>query len=819
MELRKRSVEKDVFKDSLRKYGVRQTFSMLYTGVHGMMAEDPREKIIETLRKHPEGLTIGSIAKLSGLHRHTSAKYVKELIRKKVVFERRIGSAKLCYLRKVSNQEEGDCPSKKGEKGLKIAVILTIAFLLLLQAGIVAQNFSGFLNIPNVSNPQDISGQFVMVEGENNESSSLETDESTPISTTTTSLLSEEEIVEPVTTTSTTTSMPLVEGWNNTVEIDNSTSQEDSKAPSYSFFGASREKAKVGEEVEFFAFWQDDFGLDRWIFSWNSSGSWENESYTFISSYDGETKVFTRHGWKYFKDLSYEDEIAVLSAGEIRWEKPLRIVALPYDDGIYKINGEIDIHVTPNHKVFARIDYPLDFVRRIKDFLFGVDLSEFKFIEVEKAYELAKAGYGITFLDENLKPIYVKQINLESYKGMIYDLTVPSHVILVKRFGKAVWSSNLNVLEAWSNVTKTVNSAGIVSFKFYASDLAGNWVETEEGSLEVLSEISEENVQLKPEIKIEKIEVPSSVNVSEEFEVKAFITSMNGNSSDVFVSLQAPQEFAAEGLQKTLAEIGENESSMISWLLKSSECGNYTLNITAETNESKDFKSFDVLVECEEKLEQQNLLAINAFVSVENVTRGNKTWKFVKVYGNVSLNESIINSNVSVVIKDSKGKIVFQDKKSTDGNFLFSFEFLPKHSGTYTAEIFAETEFGNTGKILSFEILKHLKLKPKIKQEKFNYELGEKIRFEISVVDEDTNELYPNASLKVFVVDPEGNVTEVNFIEDEIEKGKYYVELDAEREFRPGLYKLKVKLNYVSPNPGEVEVEGEIEFSVGLVNI
>ncbi|MEM5855786.1 MAG: hypothetical protein QW472_05750, partial [Candidatus Aenigmatarchaeota archaeon] len=396
-------------------------------------------------------------------------------------------------------------------------------------------------------------------------------------------------------------------------------------------------------------------------------------------------------------------------------------------------------------------------------------------------------------------------------KGMIYDVTVPSHVILVKRDSKAVWSSNLNVLEGWSNITKTVNSSGTIAFKFYASDLAGNWNETEIGIINITQNESSalENIaQVKPEIKIEKIEHPLFVNVLQEFEVKAFITSFN-----VTTSLQAPQEFIVESLQKNLAQVGENESFIVSWLLKANKCGNYTLNITAEANESKDFKSFDILVKCEQKN-----TAINAFVSVENVTKEKKIWKNVKIYGNVSLNESITSSNVSIVIKDPKGEIIFQDKASTDGNFLFNFEFLPKHSGTYKAEIFAETEFGNANKILSFEILKHVKIKPKIKQEKFNYGLGEKIKFEIFAIDED-GLLYPNASLKVFLTDPEGNVTEVNFTEDEIEKGKYYVELDTEREFRPGSYRLKVKLSYVSPNPGEVEIEEEIEFSVGLISI
>ncbi|MEM5766435.1 MAG: Hint domain-containing protein, partial [Candidatus Aenigmatarchaeota archaeon] len=887
---------------------------MLYTGVQEMGAEDSLEKIISMLRKHPEGLTISSVAKLSGLHRHTSAKYVKELVKKGDILERKVGSAKLCYLRKESTQERKPLLSDKGEKGLKIIAILTIAFLLLFQASIVAQNLSNFFNISNISNLKDISGRFTMSSEEDNESSGSETDGNVTFSTITAPLPLNEEIVESTTTTSTTAVMSLADEENNTVDIDNSTSLEDLMTPSYSFFGASKEKAKVGEEVEFFAFWQDDFGLDEWIFSWNSSGSWENESHIFVSSYDNETKVLTRQGWKYFKDLNYEDEVATLSESNIKWERPLRIVELPYDDGIYKINGGIDIYVTPKHKVFARINYPLDFVKRARDLLFGVDLKEFKFIEVEKAYELAKAGYGITFLDENLKPIYVKQISLENYKGKIYDITVPNHIILVKKFGKAVWSSNLNVLEAWSNVTKTVNSAGSIAFKFYASDLAGNWIETKEGNLEVFEEENiiyltvftdkknytqsetinilgeflvngsrngeinlsiefnnssiystilnaidgvysnylvadfyEEgeysvkvssgnfgnstsfyytlnfsapgNIQPKPEISIERTEAPSSVNVSEEFEVKAFITSLNGNSSDVFVSLQAPQEFAAEGLQKTIAQIGKNESSMISWLLKASECGKYTLNVTAETNESKDFKSFDVSVECLETTRPNVTLVIDAFVSVENVTKGNKTWKFVKVSGNVSLNESIISSNVSIVIKDPKGKTVFQDNILTDGKFLFNFELLPKISGTYTAEIFAETKFGNINKTLGFDILKHLKLKPKIKQEKFNYGLGEKIKFEILVLDEDTKELYSNATIKVFVVDPEGNVSEVNFTEDEIEKGKYWVELDTEREFRPGVHKLKLRLSYISPNPGEVIVEEETTFAVGLISI
>ncbi|MCC5994658.1 MAG: hypothetical protein LM587_03670, partial [Candidatus Aenigmarchaeota archaeon] len=210
-------------------------------------------------------------------------------------------------------------------------------------------------------------------------------------------------------------------------------------------------------------------------------------------------------------------------------------------------------------------------------------------------------------------------------------------------------------------------------------------------------------------------------------------------------------------------------------------------------------------------------LKIEAFSSVKNITKGKGDWKVVSIYGNVNYNGSLVNSKVKLRVKDVKGEVVFEDEKFVNGSFNFTFEVLPKAYGKYSAEIFAESESGNASKTLDFNVLKHIKVKPKVKQEKFNYELGEKIRFEISAIDEDTGEIFPNATLQAFVVDPNGNITEVNYTQ--VGPGKFVVELDAEREFRPGLYKLKVKLSYVSPNPGEEVVEEEVSFAVGLVNV
>ncbi|MFZ8830194.1 MAG: hypothetical protein ACO2OO_01970, partial [Candidatus Aenigmatarchaeota archaeon] len=208
---------------------------------------------------------------------------------------------------------------------------------------------------------------------------------------------------------------------------------------------------------------------------------------------------------------------------------------------------------------------------------------------------------------------------------------------------------------------------------------------------------------------------------------------------------------------------------------------------------------------------------IEAFSSVKNITKGKGDWKVVSIYGNVKYNGNLINSKVKLIVKDVKGEVVFEDEQFVNGSFNFTFEILPKAYGKYSAEIFAESEFGNASKTFDFNVLKHIKVKPRVKQEKFNYELGEKIRFEILAIDEDSGEIFPNATLQAFVVDPDGNITEVNYTK--VAPGKFVVELDTEREFRPGLYKLKVKFSYTSPNPGEEVVEEEISFAVGLVNV
>jgi len=61
-----------------------------------------KEKIIEVLEKHPAGLSISSIADLSGLHRNTVARIIEEMEKNKEVEMKSVGKAKIYFLKTYS---------------------------------------------------------------------------------------------------------------------------------------------------------------------------------------------------------------------------------------------------------------------------------------------------------------------------------------------------------------------------------------------------------------------------------------------------------------------------------------------------------------------------------------------------------------------------------------------------------------------------------------------------------------------------------------------------------------------------------------------
>ena len=125
-----------------------------------MNSADPRKLILEALRKHPEGLTLLSLGKVTGLHRHTATKYIHELLGAGIVFQRTVGVAKLCYLKekfknridekKLLNKLKERRISKKSQ--LKIISIVMLVTFLLSETAILAYQNTNLFNKTNLSN-------------------------------------------------------------------------------------------------------------------------------------------------------------------------------------------------------------------------------------------------------------------------------------------------------------------------------------------------------------------------------------------------------------------------------------------------------------------------------------------------------------------------------------------------------------------------------------------------------------------------------------------------------------------------------------------
>lgn len=72
--------------------------------------------------------------------------------------------------------------------------------------------------------------------------------------------------------------------------------------------------------------------------------------------YDSETEVLTKDGWKYFKDLTYDDEIATLNEKDetLEYQKPTDIIVYKYNGKMYHLeNRGISLMVTPNHNLYV----------------------------------------------------------------------------------------------------------------------------------------------------------------------------------------------------------------------------------------------------------------------------------------------------------------------------------------------------------------------------------------------------------------------------------------------------------------------------------
>mgnify|MGYP001581383088 CR=1 FL=1 len=72
--------------------------------------------------------------------------------------------------------------------------------------------------------------------------------------------------------------------------------------------------------------------------------------------YSQDTEVLTEEGWKFFRDITYEDNILTLTKnGYMEYQKPSEIIQERYVGELIAFkNSKIDLLVTPNHKMYLK---------------------------------------------------------------------------------------------------------------------------------------------------------------------------------------------------------------------------------------------------------------------------------------------------------------------------------------------------------------------------------------------------------------------------------------------------------------------------------
>ena len=146
-----------------------------------------------------------------------------------------------------------------------------------------------------------------------------------------------------------------------------------------------------------------------------------------FACYTPDHEVLTEDGWIPIKEVTMDHKVASLNpeTHEIEYHKPTERFEYDFDGQLYHIeNQQIDLTVTQNHKMYVK--------KRNSD---KYELIEARDICGEKVSYLNKSG-------EVLANDNCTEDKLVDYKGKVYCLEVPNHILYVRKNGKAVFCGN-----------------------------------------------------------------------------------------------------------------------------------------------------------------------------------------------------------------------------------------------------------------------------------------------------------------------------------------------------------------------------------------
>ena len=163
----------------------------------------------------------------------------------------------------------------------------------------------------------------------------------------------------------------------------------------------------------------------------------------FGSCHDNETKVLTRDGWKYFEDITRDDELASVDPETLNviYEHPVQIIEFPYDGNLILCQHPcVDFAVTPNHMMYASLVDPDTDQPGTYEFTEARNLGQAFYVLSGTEDRIDEFAYNFTESHCIDASYYVHEV---PYHGMVYCAEVPTyHTLITMRNGKILISGN-----------------------------------------------------------------------------------------------------------------------------------------------------------------------------------------------------------------------------------------------------------------------------------------------------------------------------------------------------------------------------------------
>jgi anaerobic ribonucleoside-triphosphate reductase len=150
--------------------------------------------------------------------------------------------------------------------------------------------------------------------------------------------------------------------------------------------------------------------------------------------FSDDTMIFVKNtGWKYFSDVTMNDEFLTLSKWTRKpmYQRAIRIINAKFEGELvhFSDNKTIDLKVTENHRLFV-LNKNTCLPFRKYEFILAKDFDHLKHSFVHKLN---------CEIIETTDDLMIRRVQ---YDDRIYCVEVPNSIIYVRRHGKAMWCGN-----------------------------------------------------------------------------------------------------------------------------------------------------------------------------------------------------------------------------------------------------------------------------------------------------------------------------------------------------------------------------------------